>query len=101
MNFTAATAAGVRTQMTKILIVEDDANVRDLVSRRLQYQGYQVITAVNGAAAIISARSERPDLILMDMGLPLISGFQATQQLKARPDTARIPIIALTAFAMM
>jgi CheY-like chemotaxis protein len=85
--------------MPKLLVVEDDAMIRDLLSRRLQYAGYQVITAVNGAAAIICARAERPDLILMDMALPLINGFQATERLKAQPETASIPIIALTAFA--
>jgi CheY-like chemotaxis protein len=85
--------------MAKLLIVEDDAMVRDMVSRRLQYDGYEVITAVNGAAAIMRARSEHPDLILMDIGLPLINGFQATARLKALPETAAIPIIALTAFS--
>jgi CheY-like chemotaxis protein len=87
------------TQMTKLLVVEDDAMIRDLLNRRFQAKGYQVITAVNGATAIICARSERPDLILMDMGLPLLNGFQTTERLKAQPDTARIPIIALTGFA--
>jgi CheY-like chemotaxis protein len=88
-----------KTQMPTLLVVEDDVMIRDMVSRRLLQEGYQVLTAVNGAAAIIRARSERPDLILMDMALPLINGFQATERLKALPDTARIPIIALTAFS--
>ena len=87
--------------MGKILVVEDDDMVRDLVSRRLQREGYQVVVAVNGAEGVLRARSERPDLILMDMGLPLLNGFQATERLKAIPDTWSIPIIALTAFAMV
>ena len=90
----------VSTPMTKLFVVEDDAMIRDMLSRRLQHEGYQVITAVNGAAAIMRARSEHPDLVLMDMGLPLISGYQATTRLKELPETAAIPIIALTAFTM-
>jgi two-component system, cell cycle response regulator DivK len=86
--------------MATLLLVEDDAMIRDMLSRRLQREGYQVITAVNGATAILRARSERPDLILMDMGLPLLNGYQATERLRAMPETATIPIIALTAFAM-
>jgi two-component system cell cycle response regulator DivK len=90
----------VSTPTTKLFVVEDDAMIRDMLSRRLQHEGYQVITAVNGAAAIMRARSEHPDLVLMDMGLPLISGYQVTARLKALPETAVIPIIALTAFTM-
>jgi CheY-like chemotaxis protein len=86
--------------MALLLLVEDDAMIRDLLSRRLQRQGYQVTTAVNGAEAIVRARSERPDLILMDMRLPLLNGYQATERIKALPATAVIPIIALTGFAM-
>ena len=85
--------------MAKLLVVEDDDLNREMLSRRLQLEGYQVIAADNGATAIKLARSERPDLILMDMGLPLLNGFQATARLKAQPETARIPIIALTAFS--
>jgi two-component system, cell cycle response regulator DivK len=85
--------------MATLLLAEDDANIRDLMSRRLQREGYEVITVVNGAEAIIRARSERPDLILMDMGLPLLNGYQAAAKLKATPETWAIPIIALTAFA--
>jgi two-component system, cell cycle response regulator DivK len=85
--------------MATLLLVEDDANIRDMLSRRLQREGYQVIAAVNGAEAIMRARAEQPDLILMDIGLPLLNGFQATAKLKATPDTWGIPIIALTAFA--
>jgi two-component system, cell cycle response regulator DivK len=86
--------------MTTLLLVEDDAMIRDMLSRRLQREGYQVIAAVNGAEAIMRARSEQPDLILMDMGLPLLNGYQATAKLKTTPETRTIPIIALTAFAM-
>jgi CheY-like chemotaxis protein len=86
--------------MTTLLLVEDDAMIRDMVSRRLQREGYQVVAAANGAEAIMRARAERPDLILMDMGLPLLNGYQATEKLKATPETWSIPIIALTAFAM-
>jgi two-component system, cell cycle response regulator DivK len=85
--------------MATLLLVEDDANIRDMLSRRLQREGYQVIAAVNGAEAIMRARAEQPDLILMDIGLPLLNGFQATAKLKATPSTWSIPIIALTAFA--
>lgn len=87
--------------MGKILVVEDEAMIRELVSRRLQREGYQVVTAINGAEGVLRARSEHPDLILMDMGLPLLNGFQAAERLKAIPDTGSIPIIALTAFAMV
>jgi CheY-like chemotaxis protein len=86
--------------MATLLLVEDDAMIRDMLSRRLQREGYQVIAAVNGAEAILRARSELPSLILMDMGLPLLSGFQATERLKSIPETYTIPIIALTAFSM-
>ena len=85
--------------MATLLLVEDDANIRDMLSRRLQREGYQVIAAVNGAEAIMRARAEQPDLILMDIGLPLLNGYQATAKLKATPNTWSIPIIALTAFA--
>ncbi len=86
--------------MTTLLLVEDDAMIRDMLSRRLRLEGYQSITAVNGIEALARAQSEHPDLILMDMGLPLITGYQVTAQLKALPETAVIPIIALTAFTM-
>jgi two-component system cell cycle response regulator DivK len=85
--------------MTKLLLVEDDTMLRDLVRRRLEREGYAVVTAVNGAEAIVRARAERPDLIVMDMGLPLLNGFQATARLKVKPETCAIPIIALTAFS--
>ncbi len=87
--------------MAKLLLVEDDAMIRDMLARRLKWEGYHIITAVNGVQAIALAQAEQPDLILMDMGLPLVNGFQATQRIKAGPETGNIPIIALTAYAMM
>jgi two-component system, cell cycle response regulator DivK len=87
--------------LAKLLLVEDDAMIRDMLARRLKWEGYQIITAVNGVQAIALAQAEQPDLILMDMGLPLVNGFQATERIKAGPETGTIPIIALTAYAMM
>jgi two-component system cell cycle response regulator DivK len=86
--------------MTTLLVVEDDAMIRDMLSRRLRLEGYQSITAVNGIEALARAQSEHPDLVLMDIGLPLLNGLQATQRLKTMPQTRAIPIIALTAFSM-
>jgi two-component system cell cycle response regulator DivK len=86
--------------MAKILLVEDDAFNRDMAERRLKWEGYQVITADDGAQAVTLARSERPNLILMDMGLPVLNGWQATHELKAAEATQAIPIIALTAYAL-
>ena len=86
--------------MAKILLVEDDALIRDMLSRHLRRESYEVVSATNGVQAISLALSECPDLILMDIGLPLLNGLQATERLKARPETWNIPIIALTAFAM-
>lgn len=86
--------------MTTLLLVEDDDMNRDMLARRLKTEGYDIITAADGARAILTARQERPDLILMDMGLPLVSGWQAVQRLKALQETRAIPIIALTAYAM-
>jgi len=86
--------------MALILLVEDDLLNREMIGRYLQIQGFDVITAVDGAAAVALAQSQLPDLILMDMGLPILSGWQATAQLKAAPDTRAIPIVALTAYAM-
>jgi two-component system cell cycle response regulator DivK len=84
----------------KILIVEDNEMNRDMLSRRLARRGYEVVVAVDGAEAIDRARSEHPTLILMDMSLPVIDGWEATRRLKADPLTAAIPIIALTAHAL-
>jgi len=84
----------------KILIIEDNEMNRDMLSRRLARHGYEVVVAVDGAEGLARARDERPALILMDMSLPVIDGWEATRRLKADPETAAIPIIALTAHAM-
>ena len=86
--------------MQKILIIEDNEMNRDMLSRRLARHGYEVVVAVDGAEGLARARDERPALILMDMSLPVIDGWEATRRLKADPETAAIPIIALTAHAM-
>jgi two-component system, cell cycle response regulator DivK len=86
--------------MAKILLVEDDEMNRDMLSRRLERRGYQVVIAVDGGQGLRLARSEAPDLILMDMSLPGLDGWQAARQLKAVPATQAIPILALTAHAM-
>jgi two-component system cell cycle response regulator DivK len=86
--------------MTKILLVEDNEMNRDMLSRRLMRKGYEVLIAVDGEEGVAMAHSEAPDLILMDMSLPVLDGWEATRQLKAAPDTQSIPIIALTAHAM-
>ena len=86
--------------MPNILIVEDDDMNRDMLARHLKWEGYQVIAAVNGVQAVALARSEPIDLILMDMGLPIMNGWQATYRLKSAPETQPIPIIALTAYAL-
>ncbi len=86
--------------MPKILLVEDNELNRDMLSRRLIKRGYDVVTAVDGAEGVVSAKSECPDLILMDMSLPVMHGWDATRELKANPDTKTIPVIALTAHAM-
>ena len=85
--------------MTTILLVEDDAMNRDMMARHLKWEGFQVVTAVNGVQAVALAQSEPIDLILLDMGLPIMNGWQAARRLKS--GSARgIPIIALTAYAM-
>src|SRR5919197_5255493 len=89
-----------RTPMAKILLVEDDEMNRDMLSRRLERRGYHVVIAVDGGQGLRLAQSEAPDLILMDMSLPVLDGWQATRQLKAAPTTQAIPILALTAHAM-
>ena len=86
--------------MPKLLLVEDNEMNRDMLSRRLVRKGYEVILAVDGQDGIDTARRERPDLILMDMDLPVLSGWEATQALKASAETAGIPVIALTAHAL-
>ena len=86
--------------MPRILLVEDNEMNRDMLSRRLQRRGYEVILAVDGQVGIDMANSEAPDLILMDMSLPVIDGWEATRTLKAAAATRDIPVIALTAHAM-
>ena len=86
--------------MPKILLVEDNEMNRDMLSRRLEKRGYALIIAVDGAQGVALTQSAHPDLILMDMSLPVIDGWEATKQLKADPATAGIPVIALTAHAM-
>jgi two-component system cell cycle response regulator DivK len=86
--------------MAKILLVEDNELNRDMLSRRLQRRGYEVIVAGDGREGIAMARVEPVDLILMDMSLPVLDGWQATRELKADPCTQTIPVIALTAHAM-
>jgi two-component system cell cycle response regulator DivK len=86
--------------MSKILLVEDNEMNRDMLSRRLQRKGHDVLIALDGVQGVELAQSQNPDLILMDMSLPIMDGWQATQQLKAAPETSGIPIIALTAHAM-
>lgn len=86
--------------MTKILLVEDNEMNRDMLSRRLVRKGFEVIIATDGAQGVEMATSQTPDLILMDMGLPILDGWQATQQIKAIPKTSAIPVIALTAHAI-
>ncbi|HUQ18220.1 MAG TPA: response regulator [Gemmatimonadaceae bacterium] len=86
--------------MHRILLVEDNEMNRDMLSRRLQRRGYEVIIAIDGQQGVAMAQSQSPDLILMDMSLPVIDGWEATRALKASPDTKDLPIIALTAHAM-
>ena len=86
--------------MPRILLVEDNEMNRDMLSRRLIRRGYEVTLAVDGAEGVARARADSPDLILMDMSLPVMDGWDASRALKADPTTARIPVIALTAHAM-
>jgi CheY-like chemotaxis protein len=86
--------------MAKILLVEDNEMNRDMLSRRLLRKGYEVVMAVDGEQAVAMAQSEKPDLILMDMSLPVIDGWEATRRVKAAETSSSIPIIALTAHAM-
>ena len=86
--------------MPKILLVEDNELNRDMLSRRLTKRGYEVVLALDGVQGVDSARAESPDLILMDMSLPLKDGWEATAELKADPTTGSIPVIGLSAHAM-
>lgn len=86
--------------MPTILIVEDNELNRDMLTRRLQRRGYEMLTAANGAEGLEVARQALPSLILMDMSLPVMDGWETTKRLKSTPETADIPILALTAHAM-
>ncbi len=86
--------------MARILIVEDDELNRDSLRRLLRRRGFEILLAVDGNQVVDVARAERPDLILMDMSLPVVDGWEATRRLKDAPETRAIPIIALTAHAM-
>ena len=86
--------------MPRILLADDNEQNRDLLSRRLQRRGYDVLLAHDGRAAVDMARAERPDLILMDMNMPQLDGWEATRQIKADPNVAAVPVIGLTAHAL-
>jgi two-component system cell cycle response regulator DivK len=86
--------------MAKILLVDDNEMYRDMLSRRLAKRGYEVAIAIDGEQGLAMARSDPPVLVLMDMSLPGLDGWEASRQLKAMPETRGIPIIALTAHAM-
>jgi len=86
--------------VTKLLLVEDNEMNRDMLSRRLERKGYSVAVAIDGAQGIAMAVSDVPDLILMDMSIPVMNGWDATLDLKSRPGTRSIPVIGLTAHAM-
>ncbi len=86
--------------MPKVLLVEDNEVNRKMLARRLSKRGYEVCVAGDGAAGVATARAEQPDIILMDMSLPVMHGWDATRELKGSTDTSGIPIIALTAHAM-
>ena len=86
--------------MPKILLVEDNEMNRDMLSRRLERKGYEIVMAVDGGQGVEMATSQNPDLILMDMSLPVLDGWEATRQIKANDALKAIPIIALTAHAM-
>jgi len=87
--------------MPKILLVEDNEMNRDMLSRRLTRNGFEVVVAIDGAQAVAIAAAESPDLILMDMSLPVMDGLEATRQVKAAAATRSIPVIALTANALV
>ncbi len=87
--------------MPKILLVEDNELNSDMLSKRLTRKGFQIVIAVDGQQGVASAQAEMPDLILMDVNLPIMDGWEATHQIKAMPTTQHIPIIALTAHAMV
>lgn len=86
--------------MPRILVVEDNEENRDALSRRLQRRGFEVLFAADGKAGVEMAKTEKPDLVLMDMNMPELDGWEATRQIKADPGSQNIPVIALTAHAM-
>ena len=86
--------------MPRILLVEDNEMNRDMLTRRLERKGFEVAAATDGEEAVTRARTDPPDLVLMDMSLPVVDGWEATRRLKADPETRAIPVIALTAHAM-
>jgi two-component system, cell cycle response regulator DivK len=86
--------------MTRILLVEDNEMNRDMLSRRLRRRGFEVLIAGDGEEGVSMAAAEKPDLVLMDMSLPILDGWEATRRLRATPGTERIPVIGLTAHAM-
>jgi len=90
----------VADAMPKILLIEDNEMNRDMLSRRLIMRGFDVVVAIDGSSGAAAATGERPDLILMDVSLPDVDGFEVTRQLRAQPTTAAIPVIALTAHSM-
>ncbi len=86
--------------MPKILLVEDNEMNRDMLSRRLERRGFEVVVAVDGAEGVAKSKSDLPDLVLMDMSLPVMNGWEATRAIRADASTAKIPVIALTAHSM-
>ena len=86
--------------MPKVLIVEDNEMNRDMLSRRLERRGFTVVIAIDGAQGVILSKTELPDIVLMDMSLPVMNGWEATRAIKADPTTQHIPVIALTAHSM-
>jgi two-component system cell cycle response regulator DivK len=86
--------------MAKILIVEDNEMNRDMLQRRLQRRGFEVLIAVDGGEGVALAVEQLPDLIIMDMSLPVLNGWEATRQIKSLPEARHIPVLALTAHAM-
>ena len=86
--------------MPRILLVDDNAENRRFLSRRLERRGFEVLVAEDGAAAVDMAKAEKPDLVLMDMNMPKVDGWEATRQIKAAPESAATPVIGLTAHAM-
>jgi CheY-like chemotaxis protein len=86
--------------MKKVLLVEDNEMNRDMLSRRLERRGFEVVVAVDGAEGVAKSKSEMPDIVLMDMSLPVMNGWEATRAIKADPATQAMPVIALTAHSM-